>query len=239
MIKKYLLSGIGLVLVIALLITLIKFAQKKFLVNNDKQASIITPSPQITLTPSIQSSPTVIEVESLQFTSSAFPALNFTYPADWKVLFKNHDAVKHEYFFSKKCNDRCYGLKLSKNNVNLILDIEYAVDSNLIQCSNKTTAKNISNQWTRFTDERIIYAPTNQIKIKHQITKNESAYGFGEVSDTWSVVAYQTYDYCIYGEGLFWTEIAEPQLLLFPRVEGEINDKLLQEVDKIISSIEI
>lgn len=187
-----------------------------------------------------------INDKTLIYKNINLPNFAIEYKSSWTLAVKEFKEPNIYQFKSKyfpKCEANCMGVKLSKNNIDLTIIFDLALDDSSKICSNKVTYQEIGNGWLRVkNDGGYFYTKNYQFNV---ITKDDEPFTIGDTNQEWSLLNKTNYKICINGTGYFRSESkniynleSNPKTLVEnPIVEGNPSESILKEIDEIIKTL--
>jgi hypothetical protein len=181
------------------------------------------------------------EIKVLNYTSSEMPDFKLNYYSDWNLKVKEFaksptEEVSRDF---PDCNWKCMQLRFGKENISLDIILYKTVDDNGQMCSNKAEYKILSNGWIRIKDSEG-YLYTKSYYLNETITHKD--YAPESINNEWfGSTDKKGYKLCTLGSGFFTAKPLDniSVLILNPKVKGNLDSKTLEELDFIVTSINI
>ena len=202
--KNFLLiSGlVSLVILLLLLITLGIYLATRPVINGNNNENPPSSYQQPPVSNTLEEQ--TVNKEIKIYTNSNLPGLALKYPDSWQVFHKEFSDSDSKGFQSKyfpTCDNNCMGLKFSKNDVNLNIIFDLALDDSGKKCSNTVTFKQIGNNWMRVKDSTgYFYTKNYQLNVT---TKPEEPFNLDTSNDEWSLLNNTNYQICVNGTRYF------------------------------------
>lgn len=247
--KKLILAGvIGLFVIILLAIILVAFLVTRQPLSNQNGNNIEQPPVSYYNPPTSNPVKELSGNDNLEtYVNSNLPGLTIQYPSSWELLvkeFKDSDGKGFQSKYFPICDNNCMGLKFTKNNVDLSIIFDLALDDSGKKCSNTVTYEQIDNNWLRIKD-RIGYFYTKNYQF-NVTTKPEEPFNLGNAGDEWSLLNNTNYKICVNGTGYFRDQSvnvnnspSEPGTLVEnPIIHGNPSQTILREIDGIIKTLD-